>query len=230
VRKTTDDSYDEGSVTTDPAAEHASLSEAAEELAVAGQLPRFLLMYKFAIEELMTKLRILSEEFDFVHQHDPIEHITSRVKRPEAIKEKVHRRGLGSDWVSAARELDDIAGIRVVCPFVDDVFAVARMLTAQDDVELLRTKDYIARPKANGYRSLHLIVRIPVFLSDRVEKVKVEVQLRTIAMDFWAAVEHKLSYKYRDSVPPDFAGELSAAAATAADLDARMAALHERIR
>lgn len=197
----TDDSYDEGSVTTDPAAEHASLSEAAEELAVAGQLPRFLLMYKFAIEELMTKLRILSEEFDFVHRHDPIEHITSRVKRPEAIKEKVHRRGLGSDWVSAARALDDIAGIRVVCPFVDDVFAVARMLTAQDDVELLRTKDYIARPKANGYRSLHLIVRIPVFLSDRVEKVKVEVQLRTIAMDFWAAVEHKLSYKYRDSVP-----------------------------
>ncbi|MEU0529519.1 GTP pyrophosphokinase [Amycolatopsis tolypomycina] len=217
-------------MTTDPAAEDAALREAADELAVAGQLPRFLLMYKFAIEELMTKLRILSEEFDFVHRHDPIEHITSRVKRPEAIKEKVRRRGLGGDWVSAAAALDDIAGIRVVCPFVSDVYEVARMLTAQDDVELLRTKDYIASPKANGYRSLHLIVRIPVFLSDRVEKVKVEVQLRTIAMDFWAAVEHKLSYKYRDSVPPDFAGELAAAARTAADLDSRMAALHERIR
>jgi putative GTP pyrophosphokinase len=187
-------------------------------------------VYKFAIEELMTKLRILSEEFDFVHQHDPIEHITSRVKRPEAIKEKVRRRGLGDDWVAAAHVLDDIAGIRVVCPFVSDVHQVARMLTAQDDVELLRTKDYISRPKANGYRSLHLIVRIPVFLSDRVEKVKVEVQLRTIAMDFWAAVEHKLSYKYADRVPDDFAGELAAAARTAADLDARMAALHERIR
>ncbi|RSM49076.1 GTP pyrophosphokinase family protein [Amycolatopsis balhimycina DSM 5908] len=217
-------------MTTDPAAQDASLREAADELAVAGQLPRFLLMYKFVLEELMTKLRILSEEFDFVHQHDPIEHITSRVKRPEAIKEKVRRRGLGGDWVSAAAALDDIAGIRVVCPFVSDVYEVARMLTAQDDVELLRTKDYIADPKANGYRSLHLIVRIPVFLSDRVEKVKVEVQLRTIAMDFWAAVEHKLSYKYRDSVPPDFAGELAAAARTAADLDSRMAALHERIR
>ena len=193
-------------------------------------LSRFLMMYRFAIEELMTKLRILSEEFDFVHQHDPIEHITSRVKRPDAIKEKLHRRGLAVDLATIADHLDDIAGVRVVCPFVADVYRVAQMLTAQDDVELLQRKDYIANPKANGYRSLHLIVRIPVFLSDRVEKVKVEVQLRTIAMDFWATLEHKLCYKYDDNLPADFADELASTAAVAAQLDARMGAMHERLR
>ncbi len=185
---------------------------------------RFLMVYRFAVEELMTKLRILSEEFDFAHQHDPIEHITSRVKRPEAIEQKLLRRGFAEP-----EQLDDIAGVRVVCPFVSDVYHVAQMLTGQDDVELLRSKDYIAEPKANGYRSLHLIVRIPVFLSDRVEKVKVEVQLRTIAMDFWATLEHKLFYKYADQVPEDFAGELASTAAVAAQLDSRMQELHERL-
>src|SRR3954463_14257108 len=191
------------------------------------ELAQHLLVYKFAIDELMTKLRILSEEFDFVHQHDPIEHITNRIKRPEAIIEKLRRKGLEPEPSLIAEHLHDVAGIRVVCPFVSDVYRVEAMLRRQHDVEILRSKDSIAEPKPNGYRSLHLIVRIPVFLSDRVEHVKVEVQLRTIAMDFWAAVEHKLSYKYRDSVPPDFAGELAAAARTAADLDSRMAALHE---
>jgi len=188
------------------------------------------MVYRFAVAELMTKLRILSEEFDFAHQHDPIEHITSRVKRPEAIEQKLRRRGLATDGSSITEHLDDIAGVRVVCPFVSDVYHVAQMLTGQDDVELLRSKDYIAQPKANGYRSLHLIVRIPVFLSDRVEKVKVEVQLRTIAMDFWATLEHKLFYKYADQVPADFAGELASTAAVAAQLDTRMQELHERLR
>lgn len=189
----------------------------------------FLMVYRFAVAELMTKLRILSEEFDFAHQHDPIEHITSRVKRPEAIEQKLRRRGLATDGASMAEQLDDIAGVRVVCPFVSDVYHVAQMLTGQDDVELLHSKDYIANPKANGYRSLHLIVRIPVFLSDRVEKVKVEVQLRTIAMDFWATLEHKLFYKYADQVPADFADELASTAAVAAQLDTRMQELHERL-
>jgi putative GTP pyrophosphokinase len=192
--------------------------------------PRFLLVYKFAIDELMTKLRILSEEFDLAHQHDPIEHITSRVKRPEDIEGKVIRRGLSADLAAIAEGLDDLAGVRVVCPFVSDVYNVAEMLTSQDDVELLRCKDYIAAPKENGYRSLHLIVRIPVFLSDRVEQVKVEVQLRTIAMDFWATLEHKLFYKYESQVPADFATELTDVAALAARLDSRMENLHQRLR
>ncbi|GAA0590329.1 GTP pyrophosphokinase family protein [Kutzneria viridogrisea] len=194
------------------------------------QRPGFLMLYKFAIEELMTKLRILSEEFDLAHRHDPIEHITSRVKRPEAIEVKARRRGLAPDLAAIAEGLDDVAGVRVVCPFVSDVYSVAEMLTRQDDVELLRRKDYIATPKDNGYRSLHLIVRIPVFLSDRVERVKVEVQLRTIAMDFWATLEHKLFYKYESQVPTDFATELANAAGLAAHLDSRMEDLHQRLR
>ncbi|EWM18582.1 GTP pyrophosphokinase family protein [Kutzneria sp. 744] len=193
------------------------------------QQPGFLLVYKFAIEELMTKLRILSEEFDLTHRHDPIEHITSRVKRPEAIAAKALRRGLAADLAAIAEGLDDVAGVRVVCPFVSDVYQVADMLTGHDDVELLRRKDYVAVPKDNGYRSLHLIVRIPVFLSDRVERVKVEVQLRTIAMDFWATLEHKLFYKYDSQVPADFATELTDVAALAAQLDSRMENLHRRL-
>lgn len=187
-----------------------------------------LMIYKFAVDELMTKLKILSEEFDFAHQHDPIEHIISRVKRPAAIVRKLRRKG-HEPTIEAVREhIDDVAGIRVVCPFVPDVYMVAGMLGRQDDVEIVKTKDYIDDPKPNGYRSLHLIVRIPVFLSDRVERVKVEIQMRTIAMDFWAAVEHKLFYKYEGEAPTGFREELRAAAITAADLDRRMTALHER--
>ncbi|GAA5157434.1 MULTISPECIES: GTP pyrophosphokinase [Amycolatopsis] len=198
--------------------------------AVLRDLRRELMVYKFAVDELMTKLRILSEEFDFAHQHDPIEHITSRVKQPEAILRKLQRKGHAPGIEAIREHIEDVAGIRVVCPFVPDVYMVARMLGQQDDVEIVRTKDYIAEPKPNGYRSLHLIVRIPVFLSDRVEKVKVEIQMRTIAMDFWAAVEHELFYKYDGEAPDDFAEELRAAAVTAADLDSRMTALHQRIR
>ncbi|RZQ62531.1 GTP pyrophosphokinase [Amycolatopsis suaedae] len=194
------------------------------------ELSRHLLVYKFAVEELMTKLRILGEEFDFVHEHDPIEHVTSRIKRPDAIARKLHRKGHEVSVETMTEHLDDVAGIRVVCPFVSDVYQVADMLTKQNDVELLHSKDYIASPKPNGYRSLHLIVRIPVFLSDRVEHVKVEVQLRTIAMDFWATLEHKLFYKYDTDVPADFAGELAATATIAAQLDARMQVLHQRLR
>ncbi|TWP51975.1 GTP pyrophosphokinase family protein [Lentzea tibetensis] len=177
----------------------------------------------------MTKLRILSEEFDSVHQHDPIEHITNRIKKPDGILEKLRRKGLPADISLIDEHLDDVAGVRVICPFVSDVYRVEQMLRRQHDVEIMRTKDYIASPKPNGYRSLHLIVRIPVFLSDRVENVKVEVQLRTIAMDFWATLEHKLFYKYDDQIPSDFADELSSTAAIAAQLDERMESLHRRV-
>jgi len=193
------------------------------------ELGRHLLVYKFAVDELMTKLRILSEEFDFVHRHDPIEHITNRIKRPEAIAEKLQRKGLPLDPALIAEHLHDVAGVRVVCPFVSDVYRVEAMLRRQHDVEIVRSKDYIAEPKPNGYRSLHLIVRIPVFLSDRVEHVKVEVQMRTIAMDFWATLEHKLFYKFDDQVPEDFADELASTAAIAAQLDSRMESLHQRV-
>jgi len=206
------------------------LDEVSHPVALLRTLQRELMVYKFGIDELMTKLRILSEEFDFANQHDPIEHLASRVKSPEAILDKLARKGLEPSLATIKEHIEDIAGIRVVCPFVPDVYLVARMLARQDDVEIVKTKDYIANPKPNGYRSLHLIVRIPVFLSDRVERVKVEIQMRTIAMDFWAAVEHKLFYKYAGTAPADFADELRAAAKTAADLDVRMTALHQRLQ
>ncbi|WP_433873747.1 GTP pyrophosphokinase [Saccharopolyspora sp. CA-218241] len=186
-----------------------------------------LLLHKFAVDEMMTKMRIWSEEFDHAHEHDPIEHITSRIKRPAAIAAKLHRRGHPITPDAAREHLDDIAGVRVVCPFVSDVYLVHDLLR-QHDMETVLVKDYIAEPKPNGYRSLHLIMRVPVHLSDRTEPVTVEVQLRTIAMDFWAAVEHELTYKSGGAVPQDFAGELTAAAEAAADLDARMQSLHDR--
>ncbi|EHK81122.1 GTP pyrophosphokinase family protein [Saccharomonospora azurea] len=186
-------------------------------------------LHKFAIDEIMTKLRIWSEEFDHIHEHDPIEHITSRVKSPAAIVAKLRRRGLPVDPESARRHLDDIAGVRVVCPFVSDVYLI-RDLLRRHNMEIVQTKDYIAAPKPNGYRSLHLIMKVPVALSDHTELVTVELQIRTIAMDFWAAAEHELFYKSGGAVPPEFAAELKAAAEIAAALDARMLALHQRSR
>ena len=206
------------------------LDEVGHSAALLRTLPRELMVYKFGIDELMTKLRILSEEFDFANQHDPIEHLASRVKSPEAILDKLARKGLEPSIEAIREHIEDVAGIRVVCPFVPDVYLVAEMLGRQDDVEIVKTKDYIAAPKPNGYRSLHLIVRIPVFLSDRVERVKVEIQMRTVGMDFWAAVEHKLFYKYAGTAPADFADELRGAAEIAADLDTRMTALHQRLQ
>ncbi|MEV0698829.1 GTP pyrophosphokinase family protein [Saccharopolyspora sp. NPDC050389] len=196
-------------------------------LAFVRQTGGLLMMHKFGVDELMTKLRIWSEEFDYAHEHDPIEHITSRIKRPEAIAAKLARRGLPVDPVSAREHLTDIAGVRVVCPFISDVYLV-RDLIRKHQIEIVQTKDYIAAPKPNGYRSLHLIIKVQVHLSDRTELVAVELQLRTIAMDFWAAVEHELLYKSGGKVPESFAAELKAAADAAARLDAQMSSLHER--
>lgn len=191
------------------------------------QTADLLILHKFAIDEVMTRLRIWSEEFDHTHEHDPIEHITSRVKRPEAIAAKLRRRGLPVTPESARKNLTDIAGIRVVCPFLSDVYLI-RDLFHRHETEIVQTKDYIANPKPNGYRSLHLITKVPVHLSERTEHVFAEIQIRTIAMDFWAAVEHELGYKSGGAVPPAVADELQDAAETAAVLDARMNALHER--
>lgn len=197
------------------------------DLEFVSQIGEVLMVHKFAIDALMTKIRIWSEEFDYTHEHDPIEHITSRIKRPEAILQKLRRRGLPVTPISARENLDDIAGIRVVCPFISDVYLIDQLLR-RHDMTIVQTKDYISEPKANGYRSLHLIMDVPVHLSDRTELVTAELQLRTIAMDFWAAVEHELFYKSGGEVPQDFAAELKAAADSASDLDARMKALNER--
>jgi len=207
------------------------LDEQAEEFREAHQrLSRFRMPYKFAIDEVTTKIAILREEFEETYDHSPIEHVRSRLKSPDSLFAKAAKRGADASPESIAATVLDIAGVRVVCPFVSDVYWIKDMLTRQADVTVLEVEDYIASPKPNGYRSLHLTIEIPVFLSDRTEQVPVELQLRTIAMDFWASVEHAIYYKYDATVPPTLLDELADAARTAADLDSRMARLRDEAR
>jgi len=190
----------------------------------------FHLSYKFAIDELTTKIEILQEEFEHTHDYSPIEHVRTRLKSMDSIIEKVQRTACPPDVESVRARIRDIAGVRITCAFVADAYWVADMLMAQADLEVLEIKDYIAHPKPNGYQSLHLIVTVPVFLSDHTELVPVEIQLRTIAMDFWASLEHKIYYKYDREVPAALVAELTEAADAARALDAKMARLREQIR
>lgn len=186
--------------------------------------------YQFGIDEVQTKVNILRQEFEQIHEYSPIEHVRTRLKSTESLIEKAVRTG-GEMTIPAIRaRVMDIAGIRITCSFVSDVYWIADMLRRHQDLEVLTVKDYIASPKANGYRSLHLIVQVPVYLSEHTELVPVELQLRTIAMDFWASTEHKLSYKYRENLPGHLQEELDDAARVAADLDARMERLRADIR
>lgn len=190
---------------------------------------RFRLRYKFAIDELTTKISILREEFEETHDHSPIEHVRTRLKSPESLLAKAAKIGCPPVIGEIQDRIHDIAGIRLTCAFESDVYWIAEMLTSQSDVTVVEIEDYIAHPKPNGYRSLHLIVEVPVYLSDHTEQVEVELQIRTIAMDFWASVEHKIYYKYDGEVPPGLLDELRVAAATAHDLDLRMARLRAQI-
>ena len=203
------------------------LSAQASDLArIRADFTRFMMEYKFGMDEIETKISILQEEFTHLHDYNPIEHVLTRLKTPESILEKIRRRGLDPSFAAIRDNITDIAGVRVTCSFVRDVYNVYEMLSSQPDVEVLQVKDYIANPKPNGYRSLHGIVRVPVHLSDRIVPVVVELQFRTVAMDFWASLEHKIYYKYREAVPEDLLTQLQDAAQTAADLDERMGALH----
>ncbi|MCR6032498.1 GTP pyrophosphokinase family protein [Nocardioides sp. zg-579] len=195
---------------------------------------RFLLEHRFGMDEVVTKLSILRDEFAHLHDYNPIEQVSSRLKSPESLLEKMQRRGIdldGPDPLARVREeITDIAGVRVVCSFVSDVYHVVDLLMAQQDVTTLELRDYIASPKPNGYRSLHALVEVPVFLSEGTVPVVVEVQFRTIAMDFWASLEHKIYYKYRRDVPADLLAGLKEAADTAYALDATMERLHQEVQ
>ena len=193
------------------------------------ELTRFLMAYKFATDEMMTKINILKEEFASIHDYSPIEHVTSRLKSPEGILRKAIRKGCPLDLDDIGAQIQDIAGIRITCSFISDTYRILDMLTSQLDVTVLEVKDYIAAPKPNGYKSLHLIVDIPVFMSDRVDEVTVEIQIRTVAMDFWASLEHKIYYKYRGAVPVDLVADLKQAADVANRLDLKMEGLHDQV-
>ncbi|MGP4040172.1 GTP pyrophosphokinase [Gracilibacillus sp. D59] len=193
------------------------------------EMVRFMMAYKFAVEEVSTKISILQQEFQQIHDYNPIEHVKSRVKSPESIFKKVQKKDLPLNLPVIREKIRDIAGIRINCSFVTDIYRVADMLTEQKDITLIEKKDYIKNPKPNGYKSLHLIVQIPIFMSDRVENVYAEIQIRTIAMDFWASLEHKIYYKYNKSIPKELRDDLTDAAETANELDERMERIHKEV-
>lgn len=193
------------------------------------EITRFMMMYKFALDSLETKIEILQEEFQFLHDYNPIENTKSRLKSPESILNKLYRKGCELTFPSIKAHIKDIAGLRITCSFVSDIYRIRDMLLSQNDLALIEAKDYIRTPKPNGYQSLHLLIEVPVYMSDRQERVCVEVQIRTIAMDFWASLEHKIFYKYNESVPPRLLQELKEAAVAAAALDLKMERLHNEI-
>ena len=186
-------------------------------------------LYNGAIREITTKLENLDDEFSTRYAHNPIHHMESRLKSLKSIVGKLHRKGLPLTLASAQKELYDIAGVRVICNYIDDIYDLADMLCGQGDVAVLRRRDYIQEPKPNGYRSLHLTVRIPVFLSTGSVGVPVEIQIRTIAMDFWASLEHQLRYKAEHTVPPSLRAQLKACAEESAALGLRMQEIYRQL-
>ncbi|SFR21941.1 MULTISPECIES: GTP pyrophosphokinase family protein [unclassified Paenibacillus] len=193
-------------------------------------ITRFMLIYKFALDEMETKIEILKQEFQALHDYSPIEHTKSRLKSPESIMNKMLRKNSELSLDAVKNHIKDIAGLRITCSFISDIYDVSNMLQRQSDLKVLEIKDYIKNPKPNGYQSLHLLVQVPVFMSDCEELVCVEVQIRTIAMDFWASLEHKIFYKYNQSVPESLTRELKSAADSANALDLQMERLHREIK
>ena len=195
----------------------------------ARQFQQVMMMYTCAIREVKTKLEVLNDELSVRNQRNPIEMIKSRVKKPMSIVEKLQRKGLPISLEAMVDNLDDVAGIRVICSFVDDIYDVADMLIRQDDIKVIAVKDYIKHPKENGYRSYHMIIEIPVFFYDRKKPMRVEVQIRTIAMDFWASLDHQLKYKKEVINEAEISEELRQCAEVIAQTDQKMYEIRQKI-
>ena len=189
-----------------------------------------MLIYSSALKQISTKLEILNDEFQHVHRYNPIEHIKSRVKTPESIVQKLKKHGYESTIQNMVEYVNDIAGIRVICSFTSDIYQIAEMIRNQSDIKVISIKDYIVNPKKSGYKSYHMLVTIPVYLSDRIVDTKVEIQIRTVAMDFWASLEHKINYKFEGNAPDHIRNELVECARMVAELDERMLSLNEEIQ
>ena len=185
--------------------------------------------YKCAIMEVETKFKVLNEQFSLEYDRNPIESIKTRVKSLDGIVRKVRRKNIPLTLSAIEQNINDIAGIRVVCSFPEDIYLLADCLLQQDDIRLIEQKDYIKHPKENGYRSLHLILEAPIFLAERTQPVRIELQIRTMAMDFWASLEHKIHYKFEGDAPESIKNELVECARMVSDLDARMLSLNEEI-
>ncbi len=186
-------------------------------------------LYNSALKEVNTKLEILNDEFQHVHQYNPIEYFKSRIKTPESIVKKLKRYGYETSIDNMVSYVNDIAGIRIVCSFTSDIYRIAEMIGRQNDLTVVSVKDYIKNPKENGYKSYHMLVTVPIFLTDQVVDTKVEIQIRTIAMDFWASLEHKIYYKFEGNAPEYISRELKDCADMVSMLDARMLRLNEAI-
>ena len=186
-------------------------------------------LYNSALKEVGTKLEILNDEFKHVHQYNPIEYIKRRIKTPESIVKKLKRYGYESTIDNMVNYVNDIAGIRIVCSFTSDIYRMAEMIGKQNDLTVVSVKDYIRHPKESGYKSYHMLVTVPIFLSDRVVDTKVEIQIRTIAMDFWASLEHKIYYKFEGNAPEYISKDLRECAEIVSMLDAKMLSLNEAI-
>lgn len=188
------------------------------------------LLSKFGIDEVETKLNILNEEYHFLHDYNPIEHITTRVKDPQQIVKKLIKAGKAPTVENAEKYVHDIGGVRVICSFSKDVYTVAKMLEQQSDVNVIKVKDYIANPKPNGYRSLHMLIEIPIFLSTETKNVVIEVQFRSISMDLWASIEHKIYYKSAINIPKELENRLTRCADKLDEIDLEMYRIKEEIK
>ena len=186
-------------------------------------------LYSSALKEISTKLDILDDNFNHIYKHNPIHHMERRVKEMTSLVKKLQRKGLTIDAETAKTNILDIAGIRVVCNYLEDIYVIEKLLLKQEDVKLLKRKDYIEHPKENGYRSLHIVVSIPVFLADRVEATSVEIQIRTIGMDMWAILEHKIRYKNNTNTE-DYKDKLKECAVEISDVEAKMQTIHSDIQ
>ncbi|KMU55848.1 MULTISPECIES: GTP pyrophosphokinase [Staphylococcus] len=186
-------------------------------------------LYSSALKEISTKLDILDDNFNHIYKHNPIHHMERRVKEMTSLVKKLQRKGLTIDAETAKANILDIAGIRVVCNYLEDIYVIEKLLLKQEDVKLLKRKDYIEHPKENGYRSLHIVVSIPVFLADRVEATPVEIQIRTIGMDMWASLEHKIRYKNNTNTE-DYKDKLKECAVEISDVEAKMQTIHSDIQ
>ncbi len=193
------------------------------------QWKSIMFLYDSALKEINTKIEILNNEFVQINDYNPIEHIKSRLKTPESIVKKLKRNGCDVTIENMVNKLSDIAGIRIICSFRSDIYLLADMISRQRDVNVLYVKDYIKTPKPNGYRSYHMVVTVPIYLNGEMVETKVEIQIRTVAMDFWASLEHKIYYKFEGDGPENLQQELKACADMVDMLDAKMYSLNERI-
>lgn len=188
-----------------------------------------ILLYTSALKQMQTKLEILNDEFQHVHQYNPIEHIKARIKTSESIVKKLRKKGYESTIQNMVDHVNDIAGLRIICSFTSDIYKIAEMITNQSDIKVQYVKDYIQNPKESGYRSYHMHITVPVYLSDKIVETKVEIQIRTVAMDFWASLEHKIKYKFEGHAPDDIIDALIECSNMVSKLDKMMLTLNNEI-